>query len=109
MIEEYMLIANKIVATEFEKINNKDKMKKFIYRIHDEPDKEKINSLKSFIKKLGYNINNQNKNLLSKSINNLLKEVNNTPEKNMIETLTIRSMSKAILFKQKHWSLWFGF
>ena len=110
MIEEYMLIANKIVATEFEKINNKNKMKKFIYRIHDEPDKEKINSLKSFIKKLGYNINNQNKNLLSKSINNLLKEVNNTPEKNIIETLTIRSMSKAIYSSKNigHYGLGFS-
>ena len=72
--------------------------------------KKKINSLKSFIKKLGYNINNQNKNLLSKSINNLLKEVNNTPEKNMIETLTIRSMSKAIYSSKNigHYGLGFS-
>ena len=111
MIEEYMLLANKIVASEFKKINNKEKIKKFIYRIHDEPDKEKINSLKSFVKKLGYNINNQNKNLLSKSINNLLKDVKNKPEKNIIETLTIRSMSKAIYSSKNigHYGLGFNF
>ena len=60
---------------------------------------------------MGYNINNQNKNILSKSINNLLKDVKNKPEKNIIETLTIRSMSKAIYSSKNigHYGLGFNF
>ena len=93
LIEEFMLIANKIVAKE---IGLKEKEKTFIYRIHDKPDDDKINSLKNIIKKFGYTINQNSIKDLSFSLNTLLKNIKGKSESNLIETLTIRSMSKAI-------------
>ena len=94
LIEEFMLIANKIVAKEIGFIEKKQKT--FIYRIHDKPDADKINSLNNIVKKFGYSIDQSNTKNLTKSLNNLLTKVKGNPESNMIETLTIRSMSKAI-------------
>ena len=64
--------------------------------MHDKPDEDKINSLSNIIKKFGYSINNSSIKNLSNSLNSLLKSVKGKAESNMIETLTIRSMSKAI-------------
>tara|TARA_B000000532_G_scaffold244230_1_gene243256 strand:- start:158 stop:2284 length:2127 start_codon:yes stop_codon:yes gene_type:complete len=94
LIEEFMLIANKIVAKEIGFIEKKQKT--FIYRIHDKPDADKINSLNNIVKKFGYSIDQSNTKNLTKSLNDLLTKVKGNPESNMIETLTIRSMSKAI-------------
>ena len=96
LIEEFMLTANKIVSKEIGFIKKGEKQKTFIYRIHDKPDEEKINSLYDIIKKFGYSIDKTNSKNLSSSLNNLLRDVKGKPESNMIETLTIRSMSKAI-------------
>ena len=96
LIEEFMLTANKIVSKEIGFIKKGEKQKTFIYRIHDKPDEEKINSLYDTIKKFGYSINKTNSKNLSTSLNKLLKNIKGKPESNMIETLTIRSMSKAI-------------
>ena len=98
LIEEFMFTANKIVSKEVGFIKKGDKQKTFIYRIHDKPDEDKINSLYDIIKKFGYSINKPNSKNLSTSLNNLLKDVKGNPESNMIETLTIRSMSKSHLF-----------
>ena len=96
LIEEFMLIANKIVAKEIGFIKKGEKEKTFVYRIHDKPDEDKINSLNNIIKKFGYSINQTSPKNLSSSLNTLLKNVKGKSESNMIETLTIRSMSKAI-------------
>ena len=96
LIEEFMLTANKIVSKEIGFIKKGEKQKTFIYRIHDKPEEEKINSLYETIKKFGYSINKTNSKNLSTSLNKLLKNIKGKPESNMIETLTIRSMSKAI-------------
>ena len=96
MIEEFMLIANKIVAKEIGFSEKGELEKTFIYRVHDKPDEDKINSLSNIIKKFGYSINNSSIKNLSNSLNSLLKSVKGKAESNMIETLTIRSMSKAI-------------
>ena len=93
LIEEFMLIANKIVA---KKIGLLKKEKTFIYRVHDKPDQNKIDSLNTIIKKFGYYIKENSQKNISKSLNNLLENVKGKPESNMIETLAIRSMSKAI-------------
>jgi len=97
LIEEFMLLANKKVA-EFigRKKNGTPTKNTFIYRIHDEPDTEKLAGLQQIISKFGYRINTQTKETISNSLNQLLSDVNGKPEENMIETLTIRSMSKAI-------------
>jgi len=92
LIEEFMLLANKKVAGF---INKKKPVKPFIYRVHDEPDNEKIKNLKEIVNTFGYKLNTTNKEL-SKSLNNLLNNIKGKPEQNMIETLTLRCMSKAL-------------
>jgi len=96
LIEEFMLMANKIIAKEIGFIKKGENPKTFVYRVHDKPDDEKINSLNNIIKKFGYSINNSSTKSLSTSLNTLLKNVKGKSESNLIETLTIRSMSKAI-------------
>ena len=90
LIEEFMLLANKKVA---EFIGKQKKI--FIYRIHDEPNEDKLINLQTVISKFGYSINMKSKQDISKSLNNLLMEVNGKKEQNLVDTLTIRSMSKA--------------
>ncbi len=93
LIEEFMLLANKRVA-EFIGKPKHGKPKTFVYRIHDEPNQEKLLSLANFVKKFGYNLSAEGKNV-SNSINQLLNDVKGKNEGNMIEQLTIRTMSKA--------------
>lgn len=93
LIEEFMLLANKTVAKHIG--CSKKGANAFVYRVHDLPDNDKIISLNDIVKKFGHNINNQNRTTLSKSLNNLLINVKGKPEQQMVETLTVRSMSKA--------------
>ena len=94
LVEEFMLLANKTVAKDLNQIRKKPL--DFIYRIHDLPDKDKIINLKSVVQNLGYNLDITNQKTLSESINSLLKKVKGTDEQKLIETLTVRSMSKAV-------------
>ena len=94
LIEEFMLLANKTIAKHIG--FPKNKAKQFVYRIHDIPDKERISTLNEIVKKFGHNIENNNPKILSKSLNYLLEKVKGEPEQQMVETLTIRSMAKAI-------------
>ena len=94
LVEEFMLLANKTVAKDLTQIRKKPL--DFIYRIHDLPDKDKIINLKSVVQNLGYNLDITNQKTLSESINSLLKKVKGTDEQKLIETLTVRSMSKAV-------------
>ena len=91
LIEEFMLIANKKVAEVFNEI----KMQKHIYRVHDLPDKEKLKSLKYIVKSFGYNLDLTSSKGISKSLNKLLHQVKGKEEQNLIESLALRSMSKA--------------
>ena len=85
-----MLLANRRVA-EFV-----SKMKKtIVYRVHDEPDAEKLEQLNGVISRFGYAINLQNKNTITHSLNTLLEEVKGKKEQNLVDTLAIRSMAKA--------------
>jgi RNAse R (EC 3.1.-.-) len=96
LIEEFMLLANRKVAEFIGSKKGKPSGNTFIYRVHDEPDVEKLASLQTIIGKFGYKINTESKESTSESLNKLLKDVNGKAESNMIETLTIRSMSKAV-------------
>ena len=98
LVEEFMLLANKTVAVHIGKPNaNGSKPRSFVYRIHDVPNIERLTNFSEFIKRFGYKIKTQGKNTaVSSSINNLLGEVSGKKEQNMIETLAIRSMAKAI-------------
>jgi ribonuclease R len=90
LIEEFMLLANRKVAEYIGK-----QKKTFIYRIHDEPNEDKLIAMQNLIAKFGYKIDFRNKGDISKSLNALMAEVNGKKEQNLIDTLAIRSMSKA--------------
>jgi ribonuclease R len=90
LIEEFMLLANRKVAEYIGK-----QKKTFIYRIHDEPNEDKLIAMQTLIAKFGYKIDFRNKGDISKSLNALMEEVNGKKEQNLIDTLAIRSMSKA--------------
>ncbi len=96
LIEEFMLLANKKVAEKIGKPIQNQKVKTFVYRIHDEPDLEKLNTFSSFIKRYGYSISMKNNKEIASSMNNLLETVKGKAEQNVIENLAIRSMAKAI-------------
>ena len=97
LIEEFMLLANKKVS-EFVSLTRKNEPTNntFIYRIHDDPDPTKLASLRDFVHTFGYKMNISNRNKISESMNKLLSEVKGKGEENMIETLAMRSMSKAV-------------
>jgi len=90
LIEEFMLLANRKVAEFIGK-----QKKTFVYRIHDEPNEDKLINLQTIISKFGYSINFKSKADISKSLNTLLNDVVGKKEQNLVDTLTIRSMSKA--------------
>ena len=90
LIEEFMLLANRKVAEFIGK-----QKKTFVYRIHDEPDENKLMNLQGIISKFGYSLNFKSKETISKSLNNLLVDIVGKKEQNMVDTLAIRSMSKA--------------
>ena len=92
LIEEFMLLANRKVAEYASKLQ-----KTFVYRIHDVPNTEKLLNFATFIKKFGYKIKTEGKNTtVSASINRLLDSIEGKKEQNMIESLAIRSMAKAV-------------
>ena len=91
LIEELMLLANKRVA---EKVKKFEKKPKFVYRVHDKPDQEKLKNLKRTAERFGHTLN-LSKGSIAKELNALLLGVNGKKEQNLIDTLTIRSMSKA--------------
>ena len=93
LIEEFMLLANRRVA---EYVGKKMSGKTFVYRIHDKPDPEKLSSFSYFIKRFGYQIDTTNVKGLPSAMNKLMDEVSGKKEQNIIETLALRSMAKAI-------------
>ncbi len=93
LIEEFMLLANRSVAEFIGKQSNK---KTFVYRVHDEPNDEKIAALENIIKRFGYKLNTENRKSTAASLNKLLKDVSGKKEQNLVDTLAIRSMSKAV-------------
>ncbi len=95
LIEEFMLLANKAVAEKVGKASGKQKPKTFVYRVHDIPNPEKLNTLKEFVRKLGYKVKTDTRTNIASSFNRLLKESQGKGEENLIETLTIRTMAKA--------------
>lgn len=96
LIEEFMLMANRVVAESIGKQPKGRTKKTFVYRIHEQPDPEKMKSFAEFIRRFGYKLKTDgSKSELTKGINNLLDKAQGKPEENLIETLAIRSMQKA--------------
>ena len=97
LIEEFMLLANESVATY---IGKRKQAPPFVYRVHNEPDEEKLAQFARIAFGLGYKLNLNTPNTIAKSINSLLQQIDQKPEKNLLDTLAIRSMSKAIYTTQ---------
>jgi len=96
LIEEFMLLANRRVAEFIGKTPKGKSKKTFVYRIHEQPDPDKMRNFAEFIRRFGYNLKTTgSKKDFSKNINNLLDKAKGKPEQNLIETLAIRSMQKA--------------
>ncbi len=95
MIEDFMLLANKKVA-KYASDKTENKEGKFIYRIHPKPEEEKMISLISLLKTLGYNLKIKDGEVSSKDINEILLKAEGTAEETLVQTSTIRSMAKAI-------------
>jgi ribonuclease R len=89
LIEEFMLLANKKVAEYIGK-----QKKTFIYRIHDEPNEDKLFAMQAVIAKFGHKIDFK-QGSISQALNKLMEDVNGKKEQNLIDTLAIRTMSKA--------------
>ena len=119
LIEDFMLLANRRVAEyvalarkagETEK-KKSDLRRPFLYRVHASPSPQKILEFSTFVATFGYRMNSGNNKSISTSLNQLLKEVQGKPEANMIETLAIRTMAKAIYTTENigHYGLGFHY
>lgn len=112
LIEEFMLLANKKVS-EFISLNKKGDITQntFIYRVHDDPDPAKLESLRDFVSTFGYKMDLANSKKVAASLNKLLHDVKGKGEENMIETLAMRSMSKAVYSTEPigHYGLGFDY
>ena len=97
LIEEFMLLANKTVAEVIGKVPKGKKAKSFVYRVHDVPDPEKLDNFNQFILRFGHKMKTSGtKTDVAKSLNSILDKVQGKPEENLIETIAIRTMSKAV-------------
>lgn len=111
LIEDYMLLANRKVA-EFiaKKSKGKDKLT-FVYRVHDSPNMETLNTFATFASRFGYKINTKSDKEIAKSLNHLMADVEGKKEQNILTSLAIRSMAKAIYSTKKtsHYGLAFEY
>lgn len=96
LIEDFMLLANRKVAEWAGKKKGNKPPKTFVYRVHDNPLPEKLEKFTEFISKLGYKINLTNRKTLAQSFNKLFDEIKGKGEENMVESIAIRTMAKAI-------------
>lgn len=94
LIEEFMLLANRTVATHV----GKTLKRLFVYRVHDTPDREKLKSLGNYIKKFGYKLETKSERMatVSRNINTLLRDCKGKSEQSLIEMIAIRAMTKAV-------------
>ena len=95
LIEEFMLLANRKVSEFVSRKAGRPTKNTFVYRVHDEPNVDKLTALQGIINKFGYSLDLKSRKSTSDSLNQLLSDVHGKGESNMIETLAIRSMSKA--------------
>lgn len=108
LIEEFMLLANRKVA---QYIGKQKPRKTFVYRCHDDPDAEKLASLQALVSRFGHDLDLKSKKSISNSLNKLLEDVQGKKEQNLVDTLTIRTMSKAYYSTDNigHYGLAFDF
>jgi len=96
LIEEFMLLANKTVAESIGRVKKGQKAKTLPYRVHDQPDPQKLENLRQFVSKFGYKVKTSGtKGAITKSLNALMSAAEGTREQNAIETVALRAMMKA--------------
>ncbi len=96
LIEEFMLLANRTVAEHVTKAEQNKKAIPFAYRVHDQPDEEKLVPFAAFARKFGHSFDTKSPERIAESFNQLLKEVQGMPQQHVLEQLGIRTMAKAI-------------
>lgn len=111
LVEDFMLLANRKVAERIGKPGGRKKPKTFVYRVHDEPNPDKLNTFVQLVSKLGYSMNISSRDKLVKSYNKLFDAVEGKGEKSLVETVAIRTMAKAEYSTQNigHYGLAFPF
>jgi ribonuclease R len=111
LIEDFMLLANRKVAEFVGKKKKEETPKTFVYRVHDEPNPEKLNTFSQFVSKLGYRMKITSRKSTIDSFNKLLHDVTGKGEQNMIENLAIRTMAKAYYTSDNvgHYGLMFDY
>ena len=111
LIEDFMLLANRTVAETFGKPDSKWKNYTFVYRVHDEPNPEKLNNFMRLISRLGYTMDISTRSKLVKSYNKLFEDVEGKGEKNLVESVAIRTMAKAVYSTENigHYGLSFDY
>ena len=112
LIEEFMLLANRTVATAIGKPASRKKPKAFVYRVHDVPDVSKLSDLAALSRTFGYKVKtNGSAREVNRSLNKMLADVKGHGEENLLSTLAIRSMAKAIYTTHNigHYGLGFDF
>jgi len=111
LIEDFMLLANRTVAETFGKPDSAWKNHTFVYRVHDEPNPEKLNNFLRLISRLGYTMDISTRSKLVKSYNKLFDDVEGKGEKNLVETVAIRTMAKAVYSTENigHYGLAFDY
>ena len=97
LVEEFMLLANKQVATDIGNPGGRKKAKPFVYRIHDNPDPDRMTNFAEIANRFGYKVRTTGKRTdINNSLNKMLSSVKGKPEENLLSILAIRSMSKAV-------------
>ncbi len=111
LIEDYMLLANRKVAEYVAKKQKGEKKLTFVYRVHDSPNMETLTTFATFASRFGYKINTKSDKEIAKSLNNLMADVEGKKEQNILTSLAIRSMAKAIYSTKKtsHYGLAFEY
>ena len=96
LIEEFMLLANKYVAMKMGKPHKNKLITPFIFRVHDDPNEEKLNDLKIYLQSMGYELIRKKNKPISFSLNEVMKKAKEKEELHLISPMVIRSMSKAV-------------
>lgn len=106
LIEEFMLLANRKVAEYASKLKQGDEKKTFVYRVHEEPNEDKLTQFNIFASRFGYKIITSGIKAIARSFNKLLEDVEGKPEQNLVQSQAIRTMSKA--YYTTHKTLHYG-
>jgi len=110
LVEEFMLLANRSVGESIGKVKSERQKRTFVYRVHDKPDLDKLRDFTEFVNKIGFDFSWE-EDTINKNLNEVLTEAHQTPFAEVVESLAMRSMSKAVYSTNNlgHYGLGFKF